>query len=193
MTRTKGEARDVIDVLGEEEDAIAALSAQLEAPAARSDHVRRAALGMELVDRVTLFDAARAQMLHPILAESGAEDVARELEDRAAQRRPLLDGLGEMTSGVSARDVHVADGAPFDEALESLRRQVGEDIDFERRRVTPLLREKVAQPRRAEMGATALKALRPLDQGGKVARGLHSAVDRVKNFADTPHHSERLE
>ena len=184
---------DLLDVLSQEEDAIAALSAQLEAPASRTDHVRRAALGMELLERVSLLDLTRHQVLEPALAKKGHRGLVDAMGSRAERRRPLMGLLGEMTSGVSARDVHVSEGSEFDVALEDLRAQVCDEIDMERRDVVPLLREGLSPAERAKLGARAAKALHHHEERSGVTRRLFSAVDRVRNFADTPHHSEHLE
>jgi hypothetical protein len=192
---------DVIDLLDREDRAIESLLAQFDSPEAHEDHIRRANLGLELRDRLAVQDAAKQELVHATLRDAGLEELAEEIDGRGRRRRELLARLDELTAGVSARDIHVSSGEEFDRTVLDLRDLVGADLEFERQRVIPRLREVLDPQELSDLGArvdkvrkrapTHPKADTPLEhQGNRVTKRVRAVFDHLRDVPDAPHHNE---
>jgi len=193
---------DVIDLLAEEDAEIAALFDRFSSPEAREDHVKRAAVGLELRERLAVQDAAKQELVHAALHGTGARDLAEEIDRRARERRRLLAHLDELTTGVTAREVHPANGPEFDRTVLELKAVVESDLRHERDQVVPRLRRELPPDERMRLAGevekvrkrapTHPKADTPLEhEGNPVTKRVRAVFDHMRDYADAPNHSER--
>lgn len=201
-TTQSGEQRDVIALLDDEDRAIEGLLVEFGTPEAGRDHVKRADIGIELRDRLAVQEAAKQELVHAVLRDSGPKELAEEIDGRARKRRHLLVQLDELTSGVSARDVHAGGGEEFDRTVFELRDLLGRDLIFERENVIPLLRAQLSPEELQRLGSevdrvrkhapTHPKEDAPLGhEGSSAIKRIHAVVDHLRDFSpDAPHHSE---
>jgi hypothetical protein len=195
--------RDVIDVLADEDVAIEHLFEGFFSTEAAEDPVRRGSIGLELRDRIAVQDAAKQELVHSTLRDLGLNDLAQKIDGRARERRRLLVKLDEMSRGVSARDVHIGQAEEFDETITDLRNLMMDDLQMERSEVIPTLRAKLSTEALDQLTARVDKVRKrapthpkvdtPLEhEGNPVTKRVRAAIDHVRDFADAPHHSDKL-
>jgi len=202
MATDRDSDRDVIDLLADEDAAIEHLFDDFfskEAP----DPVRRGAIGIELRDRIAVQDAAKLELVHATLRDLGLDDLAEKIDGRARERRRLLVKLDDMSRGVSARDVHIGQADEFDETITDLRNVMMDDLQLERSEIIPVLRARLSPGELDKLTArvdkvrkrapTHPKADTPLEHDGNpVTKRIRAAIDHMRDYADAPHHSDKL-
>lgn len=202
MATDRDSDRDVIDLLADEDAAIEHLFDDFfskEAP----DPVRRGAIGIELRDRIAVQDAAKQELVHATLRDLGLDDLAEKIDGRARERRRLLVKLDDMSRGVSARDVHIGQADEFDETITDLRNVMMDDLQLERSEIIPVLRARLSPGELDKLTArvdkvrkrapTHPKADTPLEHDGNpVTKRIRAAIDHMRDYADAPHHSDKL-
>lgn len=203
MATNGGNDRDVIDLLAEEDAAIEQLFDAFFSQEAAPDPVRRGAIGLELRDRIAVQDAAKQELVHATLRDLGLDDLAEKIDGRARERRRLLVRLDEMSRGVSARDVHIGQADEFDETITDLRNVMMDDLELERSEVIPTLRARLSPAELDRLTArvdkvrkrapTHPKADTPLEhEGNPVTKRIRATIDHMRDYADAPHHSDKL-
>ena len=201
---TEGDTeRDVIDLLADEDAAIERLFEGFFSDEAAEDPVRRGSIGLELRDRLAVQEAAKQELVHATLRDLGLDELAEKIDARARERRRLLVKLDDMSRGVSARDVHIGQAQEFDETVTDLRNVVMDDLQLERSEVIPALRGRLSPEMMDKLTArvdkvrkrapTHPKADTPLEhEGNPVTKRVRAAIDHMRDFADAPHHSDKL-
>jgi hypothetical protein len=203
MANDGGSERDVIDVLADEDAAIEHLFEGFFSSEAAEDPVRRGSIGLELRDRIAVQDAAKQELVHATLRDLGLNDLAKKIDGRARERRRLLVKLDDMSRGVSARDVHIGQADEFDETVTDLRNVLMDHLQMERSEVIPALRAKLSPEALDKLTArvdkvrkrapTHPKADTPLEhEGNPVTKRVRATIDHMRDFADAPHHSDKL-
>ncbi len=185
---------DVIDALQQEDEGIRGL---LDEYFAEGDHVRRSALGKQLLERCSVQDTVKEEIIHGLLHDLGRKDLADRLDANSAARRRILGSLDEMSAGVTSRDLHLSSSGEFDKTVAQLRDLLGEHLRHEEEEVIPLLRREVPAeelrkmterledargraPTRADPDAGPAHATNP------VVRKVKAAVSKLRDVPDAP-------
>jgi hypothetical protein len=192
-TKGTGTGRDVLELLAYEDEEIEQLLGEYFGPRAVADHAVRGAIGKKLIDRLSVQDVAKEEVIHELLAQSGREDLVASLGQHARERRELVAELDELSSGVSPRDVHVGQGARFDETVHRLCALLGDHLQFERERVIPAIRA-AADPGKLEESRHRVEKVKkrapthprpsgaPVRQLNRVSRRLKAIYDRLRDY-----------
>ena len=187
-TKGSGEGHDVIELLADEDQAIEQLLDEYFSPSAEADHAKRGAIGKKLIDRLSVQDAAKEEIIEDLLADAGRDDLVASLAAHARDRRRLVGELDDLSSGVSPRDVHASEGRRFDDTVRQLCELVRDHLQFERARVVPALREIVPRETLDETGREVEKVKKrapthPRPSGDPVRR-LNPVAKRIKAIYD---------
>ena len=192
-TKGTGAGRDVLELLVNEDEEIERLLDEYFGPRAVADHAVRGAIAKKLVDRLSVQDAAKEEVIHELLVETGREDLVASLSQHARERRELVAQLDELSSGVSPRDVHVSQGTRFDETVLRLCNVVRDHLQFERERVIPALRV-VVDPDKLEQSRRRVEKVKkrapthprpsgdPVRQLNPVSKRLKAVYDRLRDY-----------
>jgi hypothetical protein len=115
------------------------------------DPLRRGAVGKELVDRLTMQDAANEEIARTLIHDVGRVDLAEELDRHSRRCRRLVGELDDISAGVSRRDMRRSDGLRFDGLITELRDLRHEQVGFEVEQVIPTLRDRMTRRRQERL------------------------------------------
>lgn len=193
---------DLLELLAREDDEIQSLFEAYQGPEASEDHTVRAAIGKELIDRLSTHDAVKEELVHTLAREMDRQDLADALDAHSRERKAVLAELDEISAGVTPRDVHQSRGQRFDELMVQLGELTRSHLGHERDEVVPAIRQAVDPAELARRAAEVEGARRrapshpvpdaPLaHERGAVAKTLKAAFDRVRDVPDTSHQRPR--
>ncbi|HZU73532.1 MAG TPA: hypothetical protein VE990_12250 [Acidimicrobiales bacterium] len=192
---------DILDLLRTEDDEIVGLFEEYFSPASLDDHVKRASIGFQLLDRLAVQEEAKEEIVQRALADAGEDGLVEQLEADGLARKRLLAELDELSAGVSARDVHVSNGRRFDEIVRQLRDLTEAQLRREADEVVPSVRRVVPPDRLASMSGDLDRVRRraptrprpdgPAHRTPTVVKMARAAYDRLRDFPDAAHHESR--
>jgi hypothetical protein len=141
----------LIDLLQHEEYVINRLFGVFFSSDCACDPLRRGAVGKELVDRLSMQDAANEEIARTLIQDVGRVDLAEELDRHSRRHRLLVGELDDISAGVSPRDMHRSDGLRFDGLITELRDLRHEQVGFEAEHVIPTLRDRMTRRRQERL------------------------------------------
>lgn len=195
-------ADDLVDLLRYEDDEIHRLFEEFFASDCARDELRHGAIGKELVDRLSMQDAANEEIARTLLRDMGRADLAEQLAWRSRRHRRLVGELDDISAGVSSGDIRRTAGRRFDGLISELRDLRHEQVGFEAEHVIPTIRYRMSPERRERLAgdidrvrrrATIRRGpgCRPPRQSSSAPTGLFSgirgAVDRVRGVGRAQH------
>ncbi|HEX4540911.1 MAG TPA: hypothetical protein VH112_11765 [Acidimicrobiales bacterium] len=142
---------DVIDLLQHEDSEIGRLFDEFFSSGCALDEVRRGVVGKELVDHLSMQDAANEQIARTLLGDMGRADLAEQLARHSCRHRRLVGELDDISAGVSPRDIRRSAGRRFDGLITELRDLRREQIGFEVEHVIPTIRYRMSPQRRERL------------------------------------------
>jgi hypothetical protein len=141
----------LLDVLQHEDHEIDRLFAAFFSSECARDPLRRGVVGKELVDRLSMQDAANKEIARALIQDLGRVDLADELDRHSRRHRLLVGELDDISAGVSRRDMRRSVGLRFDGLITELRELRHEQVGFEVERVMPTLRDSVSRRRQERL------------------------------------------
>jgi hypothetical protein len=197
--RTGQRQQDILDLLRKEDDEIVDLFEAYFSPPSLEDHVRRANIGLELLDRLAIQVEVKEEICHRALADAGRGDLVERLQQGSVRMKELLAELDRMSAGVSPRDIHVSRGREFDATVAELRTLTEERVRQEEAELIPAVRQAVPSERLAEMGADLEKLRKrsptrprpkdPAHETPRIVKRVKAAFDHLRDYPDTAHHT----
>ncbi len=144
---------DVVDLLQHEDDEIDRLFDEFFSPGCARDDLRRGAVGKELVDRLSMRDAASEEIARTLLGDMARADLAEKLDWHSRQHRRLVGELDDISAGVSPRDLHRGASGRFDGLITELHDLRHEQVVFAVEQVIPTIRYRLSPRRQQRLAA----------------------------------------
>jgi hypothetical protein len=135
----------VVDLLEHEDSEIDRLFGVFFSSDCAPGSLRRGVVGRELVDRVSMQDAANREIARRLVRDVGRLDLAEELDRHSRRCRRLVGELDDISAGVSPRDMGRSDADRFDVLINELRDLRHEQAGFELEHLIPTLRDSMSR------------------------------------------------
>jgi hypothetical protein len=202
MTSGPANGSDVISLLEHEDYEINRLFDKFFSSDCALDDLSRGVLGKELVDRLSMQDAANEQIARTLLRDVGRADLADQLARHSCRHRRLVGELDDISAGVSPRDIRPSAGRRFDVLITELRDLRHEQLGFEVEHVIPAIRYCMSPQRRERLAGdidrvrrratTRPRQDRPSSGQSRLApsglfSGIRGAVDRMRGVGQPQH------
>jgi hypothetical protein len=133
-------ADDLVDLLVHEDCEIDRLFDDFFSTDGVGDDLHRGVVGKELVDRLSMHDAANEEIARMLLGDIGRGDVAEQLAQHSRRHRQLVGEVDDLSAGVSPRDIRRSAGRRFDGLITELRELRREQVRLEIEHVIPAIR-----------------------------------------------------
>jgi hypothetical protein len=137
-------ADDLVDLLEDEDCEIDRLFDEFFSSDGAGDDLRRGVVGKELVDRLSMHDAANEEIARTLLRDIGRGDLAEQLAQHSRRHRRLVGEVDDISAGVSPRDICRSAGRRFDGLITELRELRFEQVRFEVEHVIPTIRHRLS-------------------------------------------------
>jgi hypothetical protein len=113
--------------------------------------LRHGVIGKELVDRLSMQDAANEQIARTLLRDMGRADLAEQLATHSRRHQRLVGELDDISAGVSPRHIHRSARLRFDALITELRDLRDEQVGFEVDHVIPTIRYRMSPLRQERL------------------------------------------